>query len=151
MTLNQTQAKQAVTAVLFSVELDLLTETLGPLAAAEVLKALGNYINTNLGALEGFSVRNHTGQILAILPYTDLQEAQQLVDNLGNGLQKEALSNIKALTQAKIGAGACFEIYIYAGISEANSNDDIDNIIERAGATQKIIGTFRCEPKGGRI
>jgi phospholipid/cholesterol/gamma-HCH transport system ATP-binding protein len=151
MTLNQTQAKQTATAVLFSVELDLLTETLGPLAAAEVLKALGKYINTNLGALEGFSVRNHTGQILAILPYTDLQEAQQLVDNLGNGLQKEALSNIQALTQAKIGASTCFEIYIYAGISEANSNDDIDNIIERARATQKIIGTFRCDPKGERI
>ena len=150
MTLNQRQSKQTATAVLFSVELDLLTETLGPLAA-EVIKALGKYINTNLGALEGFSVRNHTGQILAILPYTDLQEAQQLVDSLGNGLQKEALSNIQALTQAKIGASACFEIYIYAGISEANSNDDIDNIIERARVTQKIIGTFRCDPKGGGI
>jgi hypothetical protein len=121
------------------------------LAAAEILKALGKYIDTNLGALEGFSVRNHTGQIVTILPYTDLQEAQQLVDNLGNGLQKEGLSNIQALTQAKIGASACFEIYIYAGISEANSDDDIDNITERARATQKIIGTFRCDPKGGRI
>jgi len=151
MTLDQRQAKQTVTAVLFSVELDLLTETLGPLAAAEVLKALGKYIDTHLGALEGFSVRNHTGQIVTILPYTDLQEAQKLVDNLGNGLQKEALSNIQTFTQAKIGASACFEIYIYAGISEANSDDDIDNITERARATQKIIGTFRCEPKGGRI
>jgi phospholipid/cholesterol/gamma-HCH transport system ATP-binding protein len=151
MTLNQRQAKRTVTAVLFSVELDLLTETLGHMATAEVLKALGECINTNLGALEGFSVRNHTGQILTILPYTDLQEAQQVVDNLGNRLQKEALSNIQALTQAKIGASACFEICIYAGISEANSDDDIDNIIERARATQKIIGTFRCEPKSGRI
>jgi phospholipid/cholesterol/gamma-HCH transport system ATP-binding protein len=151
MTLNQTQAKQTATAVLFSVELDLLTETLGPLATAEVVKALGKYINTNLGALEGFSVRNHAGQILAVLPYTDLQEAQQLVDNLGDGLQKEALSNIQALTQAKIGASACFEIYIYAGISEAHSDDDIDDITERASATQKIIGTFRCDSKGGPI
>jgi phospholipid/cholesterol/gamma-HCH transport system ATP-binding protein len=151
MTLDQRLAKQTVTAVLFSVELDLLTETVGPLAAAEIVKALGKYIDTNLGALEGFSVRNHTGQIVTILPYTDLQEAQQLVDNLGNGLQKEALSNIQTLTQAKIGARACFEIYIYAGVSEANSDDDIDNITERARATQKIIGTFRCDPKGGQI
>jgi len=99
----------------------------------------------------GFSVRNHTGQILTILPYTDLREAQQLVDHLGNELQKEALSNIQALTRAKIGESTCFEIYIYAGISEANSNDDIDNIIERARANPKIIGTFRCDPQGGRI
>jgi len=38
MTLNQKQARQTITAVLFSVEFDLLTETLGPLVAAEVLK-----------------------------------------------------------------------------------------------------------------
>ncbi len=98
--------------------------------------------------MEGFSVRNHTGQILAILSHTDLQEAQQLVDNLGSGLQKEALSNIQALTQARTGAGVCFEINIYAGISEVNFNDDIDNIIERARATQKIIAAHRCTQKG---
>jgi phospholipid/cholesterol/gamma-HCH transport system ATP-binding protein len=151
MTLNQGQAEQTVTAVLFRVEFDLLTETLGPMAAVEVIKALGEYIHTNLGAVGGFSVRHHMGQILAILPYTDFHEAQQLVGNFGKGLQKEVLSNIQALTQAKIGATACFDIYIYAGISEANSNDDIDNIIERARASQKIIATHRCGPKGGEI
>lgn len=151
MTLNQRQAEQTVTAVLFRVELDLLAETLGPMAAAEVLKALGKYIHTNLGALGGFSVRRRTGQILAILPYTNLQEAQQLAENIGKGLEEEALSKIQVLTQAKIGASACFDIYIYAGISEASSNDDIDHIIERARATQKIIATYRCGPKGGEI
>lgn len=149
MTLNQKQARETVTAVLFSVEFDLLAETLGPWVAAEVVKELGKYINTNLGALEGFSFRNHTGQILTILPYTDLQETQQLVYNFGNGLQKEALSNIQGLTPSRTGDG--FEIYIYAGISEANSNDDIDNIIERARATQRIIATHRCNPKDGWI
>jgi len=151
MTLNQRQAEQTVTAVLFRVEFDLLAETLGPLTAAEVLKALGKYIHTNLSALGGFSVRRRTGQILAILPYTNLQEAQQLAEQIGMGLEEEALSNIQALTQAKIGATACFDIYIYAGISEASSNDDIDHIIERARATQKIIATHRCGPKGGEI
>ena len=75
MTLNQRQTEKTVTAVLFSVHFDLLSEALGPLAAAEVLKALGKYINTNFTALGGFSVRTHTGEILAILPYTDFQEA----------------------------------------------------------------------------
>jgi phospholipid/cholesterol/gamma-HCH transport system ATP-binding protein len=150
MTLSQRQAEQTVTAILFRVEFDLLAETLGPMAAAEVLKALGKYIHTNLGALGGFSVRRRTGQILAILPYTNLQEAQQLAENIGKGLQ-EALSNIQVLTQAKIGATACFDIYIYAGISEASSNDDINHIIERARANQKIIATHRCGPKGGEI
>ena len=151
MTLNQRQTEETFTAVLFTVEFDLLTETLGPIAAAVVIKALGEYIHTNLGAIGGFSVRHHTGQILAILPYTDFREAQQLVKNLGKGLQKEALSNIQALTQAKIGDDACFQIYVYAGLIETSSNEDIDKIIEKAGATQKIIATHQCDAKGGGI
>jgi phospholipid/cholesterol/gamma-HCH transport system ATP-binding protein len=151
MTLNERQTERTVTAVLFSVRFDLLVEALGHLAAAEVLRALGKYINTNFTALGGFSVRTHTGEILAILPYTDFQEGQQLVENFGRGLQTEALSNIQALTQAKIGASACFEISVYAGITEANSSEDIDRMIEKARAAQKIIATYRCDPKGGGI
>ena len=48
MTLNQGKTEKTVTAVLFSVEFDLLSEALGPLAATEVLKALGKYIDTNI-------------------------------------------------------------------------------------------------------
>ncbi|OGP77638.1 MAG: hypothetical protein A2V86_06460 [Deltaproteobacteria bacterium RBG_16_49_23] len=150
-TLNQGQAEKAVTALLFSVEFDLLTEALGPLAATEVLKALGEYIHTNLGSVGGFSARHSIGQILAILPYTDIHEAKQLVENFGKGLQKEVLSNIQALTKANIGATACFEIYVYAGMTEAHSNDDIDRIIEKARANQEIIATHRCDSKGGEI
>lgn len=151
MTLNRGQKEKTVTAILFNVQFDLLSEALGPLAAAEVLKALGEYINSTLSVLGGFSVRNHTGEILAILPYTDFQEAKQVVENLGMGLQKEKLSNIQGLTQVKIGANTCFEIFVHAGITEASFNEDIELIIDKARATQKIIVTHRCDPKGGEI
>ncbi len=149
MMLNEKRSETPVTAVLFSVHFDLLVEALGLLAAAEVLRALGKYINTNLKALGGFSVRTHTGEILAILPYTDFQGGRQIVENFGRGLQEKALSNIQALTQTKIGASACFEISVYAGITEAGSSEDLDRIIEKARAVQGIIATHRCDPKGG--
>ena len=60
MTLNERQTERTVTAVLFSVQFDLLTETLGHVAAAEVLRGLGKYINTNFTPLGGFSVRTQT-------------------------------------------------------------------------------------------
>ena len=151
MTLNERQTERTVTAVLFSVQFDLLTETLGHVAAAEVLRALGKYINTNFTPLGGFSVRTHRGDILAILPYTDFQEVQQLVKDFGAGLQRETLSKIQAPAQAKIGAGACFEISVYAGITEAGSSEDIDRIIGKAKATQGIIATHRCDSKGESI
>ncbi len=143
-TLNQGQQGKAVTAVLFSVAFELLTETLGPLAAAEVLKALGRQIHANLGAVGGFSFRNDSGEILAILPYTDFQEAQQLVQTFGKELQEDALGKIQALTQAKIGASACFDIQVYAGITEAHPDESIDLITQKAKKTQKVIATHRC-------
>ena len=148
MTLNQGKAEKGVTAVLFDVEFDLLSEALGPLAATEVLKALGEYINQNLSPLGGFSFRSHKGEILAILPYTDFQEARQLVEKFGEGLQEEKLSHIQALAQVKIGASACFEIFVRAGVAEAGFNEDINRIIAKAKAAEKIIATYRCDSKG---
>ena len=134
-----------------SVQFDHLSETLGPLAATEVLKAMGEYANSNLSTLGGFSFRNHTGEILAILPDTDFQEAKQLAEDFGRGFQEEKLANIEALTHLKIGADACFEIFVHAGIAEVSFNEDIDMIIEKARRTQEIIATYRCGPKGGKI
>ncbi len=141
--------KKAMTAVLFGVEFDLLSETLGPLAATEVLKVLGEYINTHLGALGGFSFRSHTGEILTILPYTNFQEARQLVERFREELQGEKLSKIQAVTQAKIGAKDCFEIAVYTGITEASFNEDIGRIIEKAKAKRQIVAIHRCDSENG--
>jgi phospholipid/cholesterol/gamma-HCH transport system ATP-binding protein len=148
---SQVQKEKPRTAILFSVQFDHLSETLGPLAATEVLKALGEYVSSNLSTLGGFSFRNHTGEILAILPDTDLQEAKQLVGDFGKGLQEEKLANIQALTRLKSGADACFEIFVHAGVVEASVNEDIDMIIEKARRNQETIATYRCDPKGGEI
>lgn len=134
-----------VTAILFSVELDLITENLGPRAALEVVKSLGEYINEHLGALGGFSARQSRDHILTILPHVEFNEAQQLLNNLAKDLQKHALFNIQIATQALIKAKQCFEIHIYAGITEAKSNDALDSIIRRAKANQNIIAIYRCE------
>ena len=58
---------------------------------------------------------------------------------------------MEASTEAKIGIASCFEISVYAGITEANSSEDIDRIIEKARANQGIIAIHRCDPKGGGI
>jgi GGDEF domain-containing protein len=133
-----------VTAILFSVKFDLLAEKLGHKAAVSVLKALGEYINTHLGALGAFSARQGRGKILTMLPHIDRSDADQLVEDFGRGLQEKALTRIKALTQARIGVDACFEIHISAGIVEARSNEAIEEIIERATSVQKVIAQYNC-------
>jgi phospholipid/cholesterol/gamma-HCH transport system ATP-binding protein len=141
---NRDRTKNTVTAVLFSVELDLLTRSLGHLAAAEVVKSLGEYISTHLGAIGGLSSRQGRGQILTILPHVDVDEAHTLVSDFSRGLEDHELSSIQRKTQATIGADACFEISIYAGIVKARSNEDFKRIVEDAEAKSEIIARFQC-------
>ncbi len=150
MTLNETKTDKNVSAILFGVHFDHLIETHGHVMAVQVLRALGKYVNANFAALGGFSVRTHSGEILAILPDTDFQEGQQLVETFARGLQNEALPKIQSLTQGKIGADGCFEISVYAGLTRARSSEDIDKIIKKARTNQQVIATHRCDRKGER-
>jgi phospholipid/cholesterol/gamma-HCH transport system ATP-binding protein len=143
-TLEHGFADTSVTAILFSVELDLITETLGPRAALEVVKFLGEYINEHLGALGGFSARQSRDHILTILPHVEPDEAQQLLDGFSKGLRDHALFDIQATTQKNIEAPQCFEIYVYAGITETKSNDSLEDIVTRAKENQRIIAIHTC-------
>ncbi len=144
-TLEHGLADTNVTAILFSVELDLITETLGPKAALEVVKSLGEYINNHLDAIGGFSTRQSRDHILTILPHAEINETEQLLDNFAKRLQEHALFDIQIATQAQIEAQQCFNICVYAGITEAKSNDALDDIMRRAKANQRIIAAYRCE------
>lgn len=147
-TLSHGLADTNVTAILFSVELDLITETLGPKLALEVVKSLGEYINKHLDALGGFSARQSRDHILTILPHAELNEAQQLLDNFAKELQEHALFDIEVETLAQIEAKQCFEIYVYAGITEARSNEALNDIIKKAKSKQKIIALHKCKVWG---
>ena len=144
-TLEHGLADINVTAILFSVELDLITETLGPHAALEVVKSLGDYINNHLDAIGGFSTRQSRDHILTILPHAEINETEQLLDNFAKRLHEHALFDIQIATQAQIEAQQCFNIFVYAGITEAKSNDALDDIVRRAKANQRIIALHRCE------
>jgi phospholipid/cholesterol/gamma-HCH transport system ATP-binding protein len=138
----------AVSAALFSVEFDLLNDALGPLAALEVLRSLGEYTNRHFQSVGGFSARHSRDQILTIFPHTSPSEAEQLVADFAQQLEQEGLANIESSAQTTIGAEACFEVYVHAGITEVAPADDIDLIIAKARANQQIVATHRCDTGG---
>ncbi|MFH0727428.1 MAG: ATP-binding cassette domain-containing protein [Pseudomonadota bacterium] len=143
-TFGREQEYPAGTAILFSVKFDQLAESLGHYAAVEVVKTLGAFINQHLGAAGGFSTRLRRGQILTIIPYLDVSEGPLLVEDFSTKLKNEALASMQSVTQATIGAENCFEMHIMAGITSARSNDDIQEIMRNAEATQKTIAVYRC-------
>jgi phospholipid/cholesterol/gamma-HCH transport system ATP-binding protein len=146
--LGSTATVAAVSAALFSVRLRILHDALGPQAAVEVLKALGEYTNKRFNPLGGFSARHSRDQVLTIFPHTTLDEAKELVAGFAQELQQEALASIESIAEAEIGAGQSFDIYIRAGITEVSPADEIEQIIERAEQNQEIIATYRCDAGG---
>jgi len=146
--LGSTATVAAVSAALFSVRLRILHDALGPQAAVEVLKALGEYTNKRFNPLGGFSARHSRDQVLTIFPHTTLDEAKELVAGFAQELQQEALASIESIAETTIGAGQSFDIYIRAGITEVSPADEIEQIIERAEQNQEIIATYRCDAGG---
>lgn len=132
-------------ALLFSIDLDILSDAIGPQAALEVLKTLGEHIKKYFSPLGGFSVRHFRDDILTILPNAGLEEAEQLLRDFAQGLEQKVLPEIQALSRIKTGVGECFEISVAAGITEVSSSDNIEQIIERAAKNQKIIATYHCD------
>lgn len=146
--LKRKLAEKTITAILFSVELDMLCENIGHAAALEVIKSLGECINKELGALGGFSARQSRDQILTVLPHVNLEEAEQMLDTFAEGLQKRALYDIHNKAQAEVCPDTDLEIYVFAGIAEAKSNEEIDSIIKKAKSRQKIIALYQYESGG---
>jgi len=148
LTLSGGRVDTTITAVLFSIHFDLLADELGPQAAIEVLKTLGEHINEHFGPLGGFSSRHRRGEILTILPRMGLDEAGQLVHDFGQRLQQKAFPGIQALTRVKTGAEECFKIIVTAGMAGGSTSDEIDQILEKAKANQKIIAHYQCGKEG---
>ena len=148
MTLGGGRVDTTITAVLFGMSFDLLADELGPQAAISVLKALGEHVNEHFVPMGGFSARHRRGEILTILPRVGLDEAGQLVHDFAQRLLQKALPGIQALTRVKAGAEKCFEISVTAGMTEGSASDDIDQIMEKAEANQKIIARYECGKEG---
>jgi len=136
--IDRGHADSIITAVLFGVHFDRLSDRLGSQTALEVLKTLGEYVNKYFGPLGGFSARHSRGRILTILPYLQPEEVERSVHDFAWEFQQKALPGITK------GIQECFEIMVTAGITEAGPADDIEQIIEKASTKQKIIATYQC-------
>jgi phospholipid/cholesterol/gamma-HCH transport system ATP-binding protein len=140
--------KSKLSAILFSVDFDLLEKGMGHEASLYTLKALAEYTNRYFSPMGGFSARHSRGEILTILPHAELAEAQQLLKSFGKGLHENVLEKIRDVTKHYIGMG-CFGISVNAGLTEASATDEIDEMIENARKKQQIVAAVLCDDDNG--
>jgi phospholipid/cholesterol/gamma-HCH transport system ATP-binding protein len=140
--LSRKHANHAYTVALFTVEnLDLLSQNMGHEVVQEVLKNLGRYINEHLNPVGAFSARTSKGEVRTVLPFSERDEAQQILDHMSTELQEVGLCEI----QLGVAADRCFEFSILAGVAEGTSSDEIDRVFDKAQSEQKTIARYRCE------
>jgi len=151
MALSGGHVDTTISAVLFGINFDRLSDELGHQTAIDVLKALGEHVNEYFGTMGGFSSRHRRSEILTILPRVGLEEAGQLVQDFAQRLEQKALPRIQALARVKTGVEECFDVSVTAGMTEGSTSDDIDQIMEKAEANQKIIAKYQCGKEGASI
>ena len=148
MTLGRGSADATGTAVLFGIRADILADALGTQASIEILKAVGENANSYFDLLGGFSVRLRRDEFLTIFPHVSIEKAESFVHDFAREFQQKALPEVRALTVRKTGYDACFEIYFIAGITACEALDDIEQLLVKAKANQKIIARYPCGKEG---
>jgi phospholipid/cholesterol/gamma-HCH transport system ATP-binding protein len=142
--------KATASAVLFGIGFDEPHEALGPQAAVEILRALGEYTNRRFNPIGGFSARHSRDEILTVFPNTHPDEARRIVADFAQELKQEALANIQNIAGAQMDVESCAEFHVRAGITEVIPTDEIELIIEKARAKQEIVATHRCNSGGNK-
>jgi phospholipid/cholesterol/gamma-HCH transport system ATP-binding protein len=140
---------KSIVIVVFSVELDLITEQIGPEAAMKVISRLGEFISSRLNDVGGFSTRQQRDHILTVFPQLAYEEVAELVDNFSAQLQGRPLHDIQTEAQKETHSKSCFNIAVYAGIAEIASNEPLEHFYHKASANKKIIAQFKCDELGG--
>lgn len=145
LTMSGGKVGAANTAVVFSVQFDSIVDVFTHKISIEVLKVLGEYVNKFFSPLGGFSARHSRGKILTILPPISPEEIAHLVDDCARELEQEAFPRIRSVAGRKGSEHKQFEIVVTAGITEAGSSDDIEQIMQRAEISRKIIARYQCD------
>jgi phospholipid/cholesterol/gamma-HCH transport system ATP-binding protein len=132
--------------VVFTLEdLDSIIENLGHVAAQKGISAMGDYIIKHFGMVGGFSARRSINQFGTVLPFSDLDEAERILEDFTRDFRENGLSGIEAAAREENPAVQCFEFSILAGFAHGNPNVELDSVMEFAEFNQKPIARFQCD------
>jgi phospholipid/cholesterol/gamma-HCH transport system ATP-binding protein len=142
--LNRRSVGESLCIVFFSLkELSTIISKVGHDAAQEALRDMVLYIDKHFGAIGGFSTRRNPEEVITMLPYSSLTEAENIMKDFVDDFHKQVIRTIKPGI-CKLALGESLELSIMAGIAQGQSTSDIESIISRAKSQQKEIGRLRC-------
>ena len=131
--------------VVFTLEdLESMIENLGHTAAQNGIRTMGSYINRHFGAMGGFSSRRTINQYSTVLPFSDLDEAQSILENFTRDFRQNGLLGIENAARQFKPEVRCFEFSISAGLAQGNADAELGSIMKLAESKKEPIAQFQC-------
>jgi phospholipid/cholesterol/gamma-HCH transport system ATP-binding protein len=121
-----------------------IVDNLGYDAAQEAIRSMGLYIDKHFGVIGGFSTRRNSNEVVTMLPYSDMADAEGILHDFTKDFQEHGISNIWAGASKHVSSGVCVDFTVLAGIAQGQPIAEIDSVIEEAKSNQKVIGRFKC-------
>jgi phospholipid/cholesterol/gamma-HCH transport system ATP-binding protein len=144
--LNRKNINDTYTVLLFTLaDPDSIIENLGHTALQKGIRTMGQYINKHFGAVGGFSARRSFNQFETVLPFSNIEEATQILEIFTRDFQKQGMKKIQDSVRAANPSADCFEFSIFAGLAKGNPHVEMESELEIAEFMQKPIGRFQCD------
>lgn len=125
-------------------QLDRVAAVLGYETTQEAIRCFGSYVEKHFGATGGFSTRRDNSEIITILPFSDLDEAEGLMKNFVEDFQEQAAREIWSCSLRGAPAGECIELLVNAGMAEGRTGLQIESIVNSAKDNRQEIARIRC-------
>jgi phospholipid/cholesterol/gamma-HCH transport system ATP-binding protein len=144
--LTQTTRETTYCVAVFSLDdLDIIGTSAGHNEAQVAIRGLGIYIDKHFGAIGGFSTRRRSNEFVTVLPYSDLTEAESILEDFVKDFQERGIHDGWAGARKQTRSAECVEFRVLAGIAQGQPVADIDSVIDAAKSQQKEIARLRCD------
>ena len=142
--MNRRATGESYCIVFFSLQdLDAIITKFGHDSAQQALRDMGLYIDKHFSNIGGFSTRRNTNEVITMLPYSTLDEAENIVNDFVEDFQTQVIHTMET-DICKLTSGESIEMKVLAGIAQGQSNSDINAVITLAESQQKEIGRLEC-------
>ena len=132
-------------------EINSIITYLGHDAVQEAIRRMGLYIDKHFGAIGGFSTRRNTNEIITVLPYSDITEAEIILKDFAKDFHGLEINDIWTGVRRRVAMVGPVEFTILAGIAQGQPIAEIDSVIDSAKSHQKEIWTATMCRRGEKI
>ena len=103
---------------------------------------------TYAAAVGGFSSRQTINEYATVLPYSDLEEANRIMEDFTRDFQEHGIRGIELQRSEDSTDDNCIEFSVLAGLAQGKPQIEIESVMEFARFNQKELARFKCESGG---